>query len=477
MTKLYLLTRGIPFIFENLALLGLTFALLIGCTLQQLRAQCDNTTVINISGPSTTTWTAPSTGGPFLVHITATGAGGGANTVNLMNDGGTGAIMSGSFLVQNNQTLRAIAGDFGKNATLEGAGGGGGSGVVNCGNPSNCAGGTILVIAAGGGGGDEFIGLGGSSLTNGNGSGGLAGGEPLHQPDWGGGGGGLNSSGQNSAGSGGFGGGQVFKSGLSAGGIGSRTQDINDGGNGMGGGGGGGDYGGGGGGGHTGGNGGNGAPAKSFNSGTSQSNSSGINGGGANVGTVMVVCLQALPVELLDFKAHVQDESIRLLWSTGSEKDNLGFHVERSIDNHHWHAMGFVQGHGSSVVRNDYEFTDTHPVPGINYYRLKQVDSDGSFEYSPIVVADVRHKDNQVDIYPNPSPDGIFSLRMVSTTEGTARLEIFDWAGYKVYGESVQLLKGTVIYPVSMTTFPKGSYTARLELPDGRIVYRKILLP
>ncbi len=157
---------------------------------------CNNTTVITLTGPGTAQWTAPATGGPFSVRITATGGGGGANTVNFDELGGSGATLSGTFVVQNGQTLLAIAGDFGKDATLEGAGGGGGSGAVNCGNPSNCAGGTILIIAAGGNGGSTTPGQGGSALVNGNGSGGQAGGDPAHQPDWGGGRGGLHRDGQ-----------------------------------------------------------------------------------------------------------------------------------------------------------------------------------------------------------------------------------------------------------------------------------------
>lgn len=441
-----------------------------------LGAQCNNNTVINISGPATTTWTAPQTGGPFFVQITATGGGGGPITQIFFNNGGNGATMSGVFVVQNGETIRAIAGDFGKFATLEGAGAGGGSGAVNCGNPSDCVNGEILIIAAGGNGGDQFVGLGGSAATNGNGNGGLAGGDPLHEPDWGGGGGALNSGGQNSIGSGGQGGGQVFRTGLSAGGEGSRTQVPNDGGAGMGGGGGGGDYGAGGGGGHTGGNGGNNSEASSFNSGADQVNTDGANGGGANPGSVVVVCLGPLPIELVNFKAVILASHIGLHWSTATEKNNLGFEVERSADGTNWHTLDFVPGSGTSYAKNEYSFSDHSPFPGVNYYRLKQIDHDGAFEYSPMVVADMRTDDLQFNVFPNPSTDGLLTLRVVSSQEGDGLLEIFDWAGYKVYREPVQLLKGTMVYPVSMTTFPKGTYTTRLELPDGSMFFRKIVI-
>lgn len=447
---------------------------------------CDNNTVIDISGPNTTTWTAPSTGGPFAIQITATGGGGGNITNIFQNSGGHGAMMSGTFIVQNNQTIRAIAGDFGKNATLEGSGAGGGSGAVNCGTggPGGCSGGAILIIAAGGAGGDIFPGLGGSSLTNGNGQGGVGGGDPDHPNDWGAGGGGLNGSGQ-SISSGGQGGGQVLKTGLSPGGLGSGNQVPNDGGAGMGGGGGGGDYGAGGGGGHTGGNGGNEAAAKSFNSGSDQSNSDGADGSNfppgnppAGIpGTVTVICLSSLPVELTDFKAIIpKNGGVQLFWATASEKENSGFDVERSADGHHWLTLGFIPGNGTTAVPHSYNYTDEHPLPGMNYYRLKQTDFDGKVNYSPMVVADVRSNGLQFDVFPNPSTNGLLSFRTVSKTDGNALLEIFDWAGYKVYKEPIAVLEGTTVWPVSLTTFPKGAYTARLEMPGGEVQFKKIIL-
>lgn len=462
------------------ALLGLLLCFQSG----KIAAQpCNNTTVLNLNGPATTTWTAPSTGGPFSVQITATGASGGSITNIFFNSGGHGAQMSGTFVVQAGETIRAIAGDFGKNATLEGAGAGGGSGAVNCGNPSNCADGTILIIAAGGNGGDIDPGLGGSSLTDGDGEGGNLGGDPNGDP--GGGGGGLLSPGESDPTpfGGGQGGGQVSKTTLSPGGWGSRTQVLNDGGAGMGGGGGGGDYGAGGGGGHTGADGGNNSAAKSFNAGSNPINTDGapgINFTGnpvptPNTGHVTIICLGSLPVALKHFKAAIQDKTVRLIWSTASEKNNLGFEVEHSVDNRHWSTLGFVQGNGTTNTPNDYHFTDETPLPGINYYRLKQKDQDGKFEYSPIVVADVRSTHHQFGVFPNPAT-GALSFRVISAEEGTASLSITDVAGYTVYKETVQVLEGTTLFPVSMTTFPRGTYTARFEMPDGKMLFHKILL-
>ncbi len=362
------------------------------------------------------------------MRINASGGAGGAYLeANPDRVGGTGATMSGTFVVQSGEVLRAIAGGGGNHSQLEGGGAGGGSGAVNCGVPPDvCADGIVLIIAAGGNGGQlggptGGFGLGGSAATNGSGEGG-----------------------------------QI-----------SINNDS-----------------GGGGGGHTGGNGGNETAGSSFNSGDDPADADGTDGGAisgtpsnpANPGTVSFVCLGALPVTLINFKAIIQNSSVHLHWSTAVEKNNRGYEVERSADGRHWSALGFVPGSGNTATRRDYSFSDETPYAGINYYRLKQMDTDGKFEYSPMVVADVRSTGQQFEVFPNPSTTGELSVRMVSETEGDALLEIFDWAGYKVWKEKIHLVEGTLVWPVSMTSYPKGAYTARLELPGGQMQFKKILL-
>lgn len=478
-------------IFASIILVA-SLSLLPGHTL----AQCNNTTVLTLTGPGTNTWTSPA-GSTVQVRISASGASGGAYLeANPDRTGGTGATMSGTFIIGPGTTLRAIAGGGGLHSQLEGGGGGGASGVVDCGNPSVCANGTILIIAAGGNGGqlngpNGGFGLGGSVATNGDGEGGS-----IPDNDSGGGGGAQNSDGE-SAGSGGGGGLVVSLTGLSAGGNGSSNMNstppsgFNHGGAGMGGGGGGGDgatfdTAAGGGGGHTGGDAGNGSAASSFNSGSSPDNSPGTNGAGSsgpkstpsNPGTVTIVCLQVLPVELTAFSAVIDGQGdVRLHWNTASEKDNRGFDIEHSIDNQHWKSLGFLPGNGTTAQQHNYDFTDENPFPGVNYYRLKQTDFDGSAAFSPIVVADIRTETTQLEVFPNPSLSGALTVRTLSLREGEALLEIFDWAGFKVYKQAFVLYEGTNVWPLSLNTFPKGTYTTRLEMPDGAVLFRKIMLP
>ena len=258
---------------------------------------------MTVTNGSTGTWvnTSPSA---VNIRITALGAGGGKNTgtnsgaVNTLF-GGSGASITGEFIVAPGESVFLIAGAPGQNS-LNGGSGGGGSGAVNCGNPSNCGAGTILLLAGGGGGTSGFAAGGGGRATSGGGGGGTNNSRNAA------GGGGLNAAGQDGIvipGDPMFfatakGGGQVSKTGLSNGGAAGMNNGIAGaaGGNGMGGGGAsdGGGYAAGGGG-QTGGNGEDDAGGNnggySLPGGTNQTNTAGANGSGANQGSVTLTCL------------------------------------------------------------------------------------------------------------------------------------------------------------------------------------------
>ncbi len=183
-----------------------------------------------------------------------------------------------------------------------------------------------------------------------------------------------------------------------------------------------------------------------------------------------------LPVELISFNAVIQRDGVKLLWSTASEKDNLGYYLERSADGQNWSPIGFVTGKGTVTHRMDYSFMDEKPLSKTNYYRLMQTDTDGKYSYSNIVAVDMRDSAKPFDVFPNPSSDGIISVRAECPVEGDGHLEIYNWTGARVYDNVSQFPEGTVIYLVSLNTLPAGTYSVRLETPDGQIHYKKIVL-
>jgi hypothetical protein len=102
-----------------------------------------------------------------------------------------------------------------------------------------------------------------------------------------------------------------------------------------------------------------------------------------------------IPVELASFTASVVDGNVVLNWITATELNNTGFEVQKgnhtstSLSVTEWESIGFVNGNGTSTEPHTYSFADESPVVRKSYYRLKQIDFDGSFEYSKIVEVDI----------------------------------------------------------------------------------------
>ncbi|MEN0046332.1 MAG: T9SS type A sorting domain-containing protein [Bacteroidota bacterium] len=112
---------------------------------------------------------------------------------------------------------------------------------------------------------------------------------------------------------------------------------------------------------------------------------------------------QVLPVELTYFRGKSNACTSHLEWRTESEDRNAYFEVQHSLDGKTFEPRVKIQGAGTTVMPKVYEFMDTKAVEGINYYRLKQVDEDGYYEYFSVIAID-NHcgKERVFEIYPSP---------------------------------------------------------------------------
>jgi len=113
-----------------------------------------------------------------------------------------------------------------------------------------------------------------------------------------------------------------------------------------------------------------------------------------------------VPVELSLFKGSTSSKAHHLHWQTASEFENLGFEIERSSNAKEWEVIDFLKGQGTSLVLKDYYYIDESPAEGINYYRLKQIDFGGTYEYSSMLALEYEAAtDNRLLVYPNPIKD------------------------------------------------------------------------
>lgn len=154
--------------------------------------------------------------------------------------------------------------------------------------------------------------------------------------------------------------------------------------------------------------------------------------GGPGQGYAMsnTVLNEILPVTWLEFRATVQDGDVVLHWSTAAELNNDFFEVQHSSNGIGFTPIGTVGGSGTTRQISRYSFTDTNPQIGTNYYRLRQVDFDGQFDYSPIlsaVFAD--NRDLALELYPNPASS---MLNVVLPYAGAAALTVYNSAGQAV---------------------------------------------
>jgi len=134
-------------------------------------------------------------------------------------------------------------------------------------------------------------------------------------------------------------------------------------------------------------------------------------------------CLTALPVGLMNFRVQNSVHTSQLSWETASEQNSDNFTIEHSQEGLTFESIGTVPAKGNSDQQQFYQFTDSHPLSGISYYRLKMVDLNGSIRYSPIISSN--RTDNLVRVIPNPT-NGSFRLSGLS---GTNKLELCDLHG------------------------------------------------
>lgn len=159
------------------------------------------------------------------------------------------------------------------------------------------------------------------------------------------------------------------------------------------------------------------------------------NGGGTDGDGVQQNFTGPLPIELLWFEADLVNDYSILRWQTKSEQENDHFKIEHSLNGTSWTTIGQVKGAGNSTQTLNYDFVHESPNLGLNYYRLKQVDFNGTYTYSEI--RSVELNENSTLIYPNPvnsimsvlKPNiGQYNLRLMNKLgqEVAAQIEIFE---------------------------------------------------
>jgi len=146
-----------------------------------------------------------------------------------------------------------------------------------------------------------------------------------------------------------------------------------------------------------------------------------------------IIATDFIPVELTSFAATIDDGDVVLSWSTATETNNLGFEIQRSSKDAEFVKAGFVDGQGTVTEIQNYTFTDKNLEVGNYSYRLKQIDYDGSSEYSEIIEVEVTVPDVFAleQNYPNPFNPGT-RIKFSLAADSKVSLTVFDVLGQEV---------------------------------------------
>jgi hypothetical protein len=177
-----------------------------------------------------------------------------------------------------------------------------------------------------------------------------------------------------------------------------------------------------------------------------------------------------LPVELLFFKAFSTASGVDLKWATASEKNSYYFVTEKSLNGKNFTEIGRVDASGSTIARKDYSFFDDNALLGRNYYRLKAVDFDGTYEYFNITFAETDGR-KAVSLYPNPVQNSRIQFKLNFASDEQSHAKIYNSTGALVssfsfsgthYNEESNLRPGAYVLKV---TVGNELFTQRFVIP------------
>jgi hypothetical protein len=176
-----------------------------------------------------------------------------------------------------------------------------------------------------------------------------------------------------------------------------------------------------------------------------------------------------LPVELTMFEANVLENSIQLNWQTATELNNEKFEIETSEDGHVFRKIGEVKGGGTTLELQNYSFEILNIESGNHYYRLKQIDADGGFEYSAILEITIENTfGSNIKIYPNPAQSEL----IIESKKMIKNLIIYNSLGQTVQQIS-SINKDKIL--VNVNALPKGIYMLQLRQADGQILVKQFV--
>ncbi|MEX0812861.1 MAG: T9SS type A sorting domain-containing protein [Chitinophagales bacterium] len=172
-----------------------------------------------------------------------------------------------------------------------------------------------------------------------------------------------------------------------------------------------------------------------------------------------------LPIELLEFAGKKSGSSVALQWVTATEINNDYYSLERSLDGINFTSIATINGAGNSLEQLNYQHFDSDPADGINYYRLKQTDFDGTYTYSSVISVEFSNPENNIltaNIYPNPVNSGTaVKINFSNPITGNPNVQIYSaGSGKMVFNQQINNENAKVDVPANLSS---GLYFVRIS--------------
>jgi hypothetical protein len=182
-----------------------------------------------------------------------------------------------------------------------------------------------------------------------------------------------------------------------------------------------------------------------------------------------------LPVTLTSFAAAGQGTRVAVRWATASEQHNAGFEVQRSSNGVDFTTLAFVAGAGTSEATRTYEYFDAAPLRPTGYYRLKQLDTDGTVTYTTVVAVQMAAPKSlsPLSLYPNPTTDRA-TLTWEGTVASAGRWYLTSITGQVMHSEALATQVGPNTLALDMQSYPSGRYVLTIE-SDGQALQRTLV--
>lgn len=183
-----------------------------------------------------------------------------------------------------------------------------------------------------------------------------------------------------------------------------------------------------------------------------------------------------LPVELLYFKTECGENDTRdFAWATATEKNNLFFSIEGSVDAMVWDDLSRINGSGYSVATHTYSNTVSSIPYNAHYFRLKQTDGNGSYTYSDIIYNDCeKNTDHDISVYPSPN-NGAFTVSLNHYDHELVTIKVMNTLGELVEEYSLIVTSENGKQPIVLSEKASGVYVISIEA-GGQTVTKKIIV-